>query len=83
MPKRSPNAVDRHVASQLRLRRQEAGLSQTAVADALGISFQQVQKYENGTNRISAGMLHALSITLKVPVQYFFDGLSERRKKDR
>ncbi len=51
---RSPNAIDRHIASRLRLRRLEAGMSQTELARVLGISFQQVQKYEKGTNRISA-----------------------------
>ena len=52
------------------------------LAEAVGVSFQQVQKYEEGcTNRISAGALYQLTITLEVPVQYFFDGLSGRRKK--
>jgi DNA-binding XRE family transcriptional regulator len=81
MSDRLPNAIDRHVASRLRLRRLEAGLSQTTLADALGISFQQLQKYEGATNRISAGALYQLALTLDVPVQYFFDGLSRRDKK--
>ena len=81
MSDRLPKAVDRHVASRLRLRRLEAGLSQTTLADALGISFQQLQKYEGATNRISAGALYQLALTLDVPVQYFFDGLSRRDKK--
>jgi transcriptional regulator with XRE-family HTH domain len=72
MSNRLPNAIDRHVASRLRLRRQEAGITQVMLAQALGVSFQQVQKYEEGTNRISAGALHQLAITLEVPVQYFF-----------
>jgi transcriptional regulator with XRE-family HTH domain len=76
MSDRLPNAIDRHVASRLRLRRLEAGLSQTTLADALGISFQQLQKYEGAINRISAGALYQLALTLDVPVQYFFDGLS-------
>ena len=51
------------------------------LADAIGVSFQQVQKYEEGINRISAGALYQLAMTLEVPVQYFFEGLSGRRKK--
>jgi DNA-binding XRE family transcriptional regulator len=78
---RLPNAIDRHVASRSRQRRVEAGLTQTTLADALGISFQQLQKYEGATNRISAGALYQLALTLDVPVQYFFDGLSRRDKK--
>jgi transcriptional regulator with XRE-family HTH domain len=78
---RLPNAIDRHVASRSRQRRVEAGLTQTTLADALGISFQQLQKYEGATNRISAGALYHLVLTLDVPVQYFFDGLSRRDKK--
>ena len=81
MSNRLPNAIDRHVASRLRLRRRETGITQDMLADAVGVSFQQVQKYEEGTNRISAGALYQLAITLEVPVQYFFDGLSGRRKK--
>jgi transcriptional regulator with XRE-family HTH domain len=81
MSDRLPNAIDRHVASRLRLRRLEAGLSQTVLADALGVTFQQLQKYEGATNRISAGALYQLALTLDVPVQYFFDGLSRRDKK--
>jgi transcriptional regulator with XRE-family HTH domain len=53
------------------------------VADALGVTFQQFQKYERAINRISAGTLYQLSLTLEVPVQYFFEGLSGRRKKPR
>ena len=64
MSDRLPNAIDRHVASRLRLRRLEAGLSQTTLADALGISFQQLQKYEGATNRISAGALYQLALRL-------------------
>ncbi len=81
MSDRQPNAIDRHVASRLRLRRQEVGLSQQALAAVLGVTFKQLQKYERATNRISAGALYQLSITLEVPVQYFFDGLRVRRMK--
>ena len=83
MSDRLPNAMNRHVASRLRLRRPEAGLSQTMLADAVGVTFQQLQKYEGAINRISAGALYQLALTLDVPVQYFFDGLSRRNKKRR
>jgi hypothetical protein len=78
---RLPNAIDRHVASRVRLRRREMGLSQETVADALGVTFQQFQKYEQSINRISAGALYRLALTLEVPVQYFFEGLKGRRIK--
>ena len=81
MAGRLPNAIDRHVASRLRLRRLEAGLSQTLLADALGVTFKQLQKYEWAVDRISAGALYQLALTLDVPVQYFFDGLSRHHKK--
>ena len=67
--------VDNHVGSMFRTRRQELGLTQTAVAERLGVTFQQVQKYERGMNRISASRLHDLCEILGVPVEYFFDGL--------
>ena len=72
---RSPSSVDKHVGARLRAARLGAGKSQTEVADALGITFQQVQKYEKGTNRISAGTLYELSRFFDTPVQFFFDGL--------
>ena len=81
MSDRLPNAVDRHVASRLRPRLLEAGLTQTQLAQAVGVTFQQLQKYEGAINRISAGALYQLALTLDVPVQYFFDGLSRRDKK--
>ena len=67
--------VDNHVGQRLRLRRQELSQSQTAVADRLEVTFQQVQKYERGMNRISASRLHDLCGILNVPVEYFFEGL--------
>jgi len=69
----SPNPVDVHVGSKLRLRRQMLQLSQTAIGDALGITFQQIQKYERGMTRISASRLQMLSGLLNVPVSYFFE----------
>ena len=83
MSDRLPNAIDGHVASRLRLRRLEAGMTQTQLAQAVGVTFQQLQKYEGATNRISAGALYQLALTLDVPVQYFFGGLSRRDKKRR
>src|SRR5437899_12651933 len=71
---KSPNPIDRHVGSRLRMRRMMLDMSQTALADALGITFQQVQKYEKGTNRISAGRLQQVCHTLQVPIAFFFDG---------
>ena len=72
---RQPSVVDKHVGARLRAARLEAGKSQTQVAEALGVTFQQVQKYERGANRISAGTLHELSRLFDTPVQFFFDGL--------
>jgi len=71
---KEPNATDKYVGSCLRMRRLAIGLSQEALADQLGITFQQVQKYEKGVNRISASRLHALSQILDVPVAFFFEG---------
>ncbi len=67
--------IDAHVGARLRQCRRLLGISQTTLGDALGLSFQQVQKYENGTNRITAGRLFALSQMLDVPVEYFFDDM--------
>lgn len=74
---RSANSVDGHVGSRVRLRRLELGLSQEKLADQLGITFQQVQKYERGTNRIGASRLHQIALVLQVPITYFFDGAAE------
>lgn len=67
------NPVDVYVGGRLRLRRTLLGLSQEKLADAIGLTFQQVQKYERGTNRISASRLYQFSKILEVPVAYFFD----------
>ena len=69
------NEIDCNVGRQLRFRRVELGFSQTVVADALGIKFQQIQKYEKGTNRVSASRLWDLADFLKVDIGYFFEGL--------
>jgi transcriptional regulator with XRE-family HTH domain len=72
--KTGPNPIDKHVGSRVRMRRMTVGLSQEKVAHALGLTFQQVQKYEKGTNRISSSRLHQLARILEVPVPFFFDG---------
>ena len=74
---RSPNPVDLHVGSRIRLRRKLLGVSQEQLADSLGLTFQQVQKYERGANRVSASKLYEIAKTLQVPVSFFFDGLAD------
>jgi transcriptional regulator with XRE-family HTH domain len=71
---RKPDAVDVEVGQRIKIRRLAAGLSQTDLADGLGITFQQVQKYEKGVNRVGAGRLTRIAQVLKVPVITFFDG---------
>lgn len=68
-----PHPIDVHVGHRLRLRRVLLGLSQQRLANCLGLSFQQVQKYEKGTNRVAAGRLHELAQILDVPVGFFFE----------
>jgi len=75
MTQKSPRPVDIHVGQRMRTRRQILDVSQTDLADRLGITFQQIQKYEKGTNRISASRLVEIAAALEVPVTYFFDGL--------
>ena len=74
---RAPNPVDLHVGARIRLRRRMQGVSQEKLADALGLTFQQVQKYERGANRVSASKLYEIAAALKAPVSYFFDGLAD------
>lgn len=73
--KESPNPVDRHVGLRLRARRMELGISQEALASELDLTFQQVQKYEKGMNRIGAGRLYRLAEMLGIEVGYFYEGL--------
>ncbi|MCC6918192.1 MAG: helix-turn-helix transcriptional regulator [Alphaproteobacteria bacterium] len=75
MPKRSMNPIDAHVGARVRLRRMLIGMSQEKLGEMLGVTFQQVQKYEKGANRIGASRLFEVSQILGVPVQYFFDDL--------
>ena len=74
MAKKAPNPIDKHVGSRVRMRRMMLGISQEKLGDALGLSFQQVQKYEKGANRISASRLQYLTQILQVPVSFFFEG---------
>jgi len=74
MAKKAPNPIDRHVGSRVRMRRMMLGMSQEKLGDALGLTFQQVQKYEKGTNRIGASRLQQISHILQVPVAFFFEG---------
>jgi len=71
---KTPNPIDRHVGSRVRMRRMLVGLSQEKLGESLGVTFQQVQKYEKGTNRIGASRLQQISKVLGVPVEFFFEG---------
>ncbi|MBP2314390.1 helix-turn-helix domain-containing protein [Azospirillum soli] len=71
----APDAVDVHVGARVRLRRTLLGLSQAALGEALGLTFQQIQKYERGANRISASRLWTMAEVLDVPVSFFFDDM--------
>jgi transcriptional regulator with XRE-family HTH domain len=72
--KRIANPVDKHVGSRIRMRRLMLGMSQEKLGDGLGLTFQQVQKYEKGTNRVGASRLQHISQLLQVPVPFFFEG---------
>ena len=72
--KKVPNPVDEHVGSRMRMRRMMLAMSQEKLADALGLTFQQVQKYERGQNRIGASRLQQISHVLQVPLAFFFEG---------
>ena len=72
--KKAPNPVDQHVGNRVRMRRMMLAMSQTTLGNALGLTFQQVQKYEKGTNRIGASRLQQISRTLQVPVAFLFEG---------
>lgn len=71
--KKSPNPIDSHVGSRVRLRRMMLGMSQEKLGESLGITFQQIQKYEKGTNRIGASRLQHIATVLGVPVAFFFE----------
>jgi transcriptional regulator with XRE-family HTH domain len=71
---KAPNPVDKYVGSRVRMRRIMLGMSQEKLGEALGLTFQQVQKYEKGTNRVGASRLQQISEILQVPVSFLFDG---------
>jgi len=79
---RSPNPVDVHVGGRVRMRRKVLGVSQERLAEALGLTFQQVQKYERGANRVSASKLYEIARFLSSPIPYFFEGLSDPSASD-
>jgi transcriptional regulator with XRE-family HTH domain len=72
--KKVPNPTDKHVGSRVRMRRMMLSMSQQKLADGLGLTFQQVQKYERGANRIGASRLQQISHLLQVPIAFFFEG---------
>jgi transcriptional regulator with XRE-family HTH domain len=74
MSTKAPNPVDKYVGSRVRMRRIMLGMSQEKLGEALGLTFQQVQKYEKGTNRVGASRLQQISEILQVPVSFLFDG---------
>lgn len=71
--KKKPNPIDIHVGSRVRLRRNMLGMSQEKLGESLGVTFQQIQKYEKGTNRVGASRLQAIASILNVPVAFFFE----------
>ena len=72
---RVPSAVDRHVGLRIRMRRRELGMSQERLAESIGLTFQQIQKYERAANRVSASKLWEIARVLRAPVSYFYEGL--------
>jgi transcriptional regulator with XRE-family HTH domain len=75
---RAANAIDRKLGQRVRSRRLEIGMSQERLAELLGVTFQQVQKYEKGVNRIAASRLHDIALALDMPVARFFEGLTSK-----
>ena len=74
MPKKQANPIDAQVGNRVRIRRMLIGMSQEKLGDMLGLTFQQVQKYEKGVNRIGAGRLYEIARILSVPVEFFYEG---------
>ena len=79
--KRRAGAEDIEIGRKIRALRLERGLSQSGLADGIGLTFQQVQKYEKGTNRVSAGRLQRIAELLNVPIVFFYSGMGARTKK--
>ncbi len=82
MAKKIPRPVDKHVGSRVKMRRLMLGMSQATLADAIGVTFQQVQKYENGMNRMGSSRLQQIADALQVPVIFFFEGAPGQSKLD-
>ena len=78
---RSPQEIDAYVGHKLKQIRLASGISQTELAEAAGVTFQQLQKYEEGANRVSIGRLYSLAKTLDVPLDYFVDGFKARGRR--
>jgi transcriptional regulator with XRE-family HTH domain len=74
MSTKAPNPVDKYVGSRVRMRRIMLGMSQEKLGEALGLTFQQIQKYEKGTNRVGASRIQQISEILQVPVSFLFEG---------
>ncbi len=81
MAGKKPNPVDTHVGSRVRLRRMLLGMSQERLGESMGLTFQQVQKYEKGTNRMGASRLQQIAHFLQVPVPFFFEGVPGHQPK--
>jgi transcriptional regulator with XRE-family HTH domain len=82
MTRKSPNPTDKHVGNRVRMRRMILKMSQETLASGLGLTFQQVQKYEKGANRIGASRLQQISNILQVPVTFFFEGVPAAHDDD-
>ncbi len=80
--KKEPRPVDKYVGNRVRMRRLMLRMSQTTLGDKLGLTFQQVQKYEKGTNRIGSSRLHQIAGILQVPISFFFEGVPGRAIPD-
>jgi transcriptional regulator with XRE-family HTH domain len=78
VPKKQANPIDAQVGNRVRLRRMLIGMSQEKLGEMLGLTFQQVQKYEKGVNRIGAGRLYQVAHILGVPIDYFYEGAKDR-----
>jgi transcriptional regulator with XRE-family HTH domain len=74
MSKKAPNSIDKHVGGRVRMRRIMLGMSQVQLGEALGLTFQQVQKYESGTNRVGASRIQQIAQILQVPISFLFEG---------
>jgi transcriptional regulator with XRE-family HTH domain len=80
MPRDRPHPIDAHVGKRMRMRRVMLGMSQSNLGDALGLTFQQVQRYENGKNRLGASRLQRVAQILQVPVEFLFEGSPQERR---